>query len=307
VVNITVAQPATSGTLQAWAWGIAPSTATTASFITGKNKATTAIVAIGTYGMIEVKTTAATHVIIDVLGYFGGNSSATAKYAPITPVRAYDTRVAPLAGFAAGETRTINLSTLTSGAVPTSAVAAIINVTATNAGANGWLTLAPSSTSILNYYPSTPIANLAFAPLSAGQITIYSQSATHVIVDVLGFVGPTGTLLYTPIVPNRRVTAQPVAAGGTWDVTVTGTTVGIPTTAQAVVLNLSAQNASATTWMVAYDKGGAAPAGISHLNVTTAGPNNNTALAKPGTGGQVRVYNDTALAYLNVDLVGYFS
>ena len=304
VVNITAVQPAASGSLKAYAWGLATPTATTASFITGRNKATTAI---GTYGLIEIQTDVATHVIVDVLGYFGGNAAATAKYSPITPaLRPYDTRVAPLAGFAVNETRTINLSSLTGGAVPTSATAAVINITSANSWANGYLSIAPSSTSILNFTAGAPISNLAFAPLSSGQITITSSAVTHVIIDVLGFVGPTGAYQYTPIVPNRRVTSQPLGAGGTIDVTSTGTSVGIPSSAQAIVMNLTGQNASSTTWMVAYPPGTTAPS-ISHVNVTAVGPNNNTAIAAPSASGLVRVRNDTALVYVNVDITGYFS
>lgn len=303
VINITVQGSTVGGYLTGWAWGDSQPPTSSTNWGVGQTRASTMVVPIGDYGLINIYTSQTTNVIVDVFGYFGGNAAATAKYSPVTPDRVYDTR--PSSGFAPNETRTISV---TGAGVPAGATAAVVNLTTVGATANGWLTLSGSSTSSINYSSSgQAIANLAFAPVSGGNITITSSATTHVIVDVIGFVGSTGTLNYYPIQPDRLVGPFPLGAGGYLDLTITGVS-GIPATAGAVMANVTGSAASTSTFINAYPKGASIPTPIpSTVNVQPGAANANHSIVQPGTGSQARISNDTGTINMYFDVEGYFA
>lgn len=115
------------------------------------------------------------------------------------PQRAYDSRPGsnpqsgPKGKFAAGETRLIDLTEATD--LPVGA-AAIINLTVTETGPWGFLTLfngdstTRPDTSAINWsVESSSAANsLHVSTGAAGTIQVYAYDTTHVIVDVLGFL-----------------------------------------------------------------------------------------------------------------------
>ena len=72
-LNVIVTQPSSPGFLSLYALGIAPPLASTINFGPGQTRANNAIVQLGSGGSIVVddgQTTGATHVILDVVGYF---------------------------------------------------------------------------------------------------------------------------------------------------------------------------------------------------------------------------------------------
>ena len=303
VINITVTGSTANGYLTSWAFPDAKPNTSSTNWAAGQVRASTMVVPIGDYGLINVYTSQSTNVIIDVFGYFGGNTAATAKYGPVTPERVYDTR--PSSGFAASETRNISV---TAAGVPTGASAAVVNLTVVGATSAGFLSLSGSSTSIVNF-PATgqSIANLAFAPVSAGNITITASAATHVIVDVIGYVGSTGTLNYYPVTPERLIGPFPLGAGGYIDLTIAGVA-GIPSTAGAVMANVTGSNATATTWINAYPKGASIPAPIpSTVNVHVGAANANHSIVQPGTSDQATISNANGLVNMYFDVEGYFA
>lgn len=98
---------------------------------------------------------------------------------------------------------------------PPEAIAAVVNLTATDTNDIGFLTVddcAPRApgipeTSNVNHGDGTDAANLAIAPLDpSGRICVHHSSSAHGIVDVLGFILPEtidGTLALTPLPPRR--------------------------------------------------------------------------------------------------------
>lgn len=119
-----------------------------------------------------------------------------------TPLRAYDSRVAPATQMAARETRTVSLATgvdLANNrllAVPPGATAAIVTLTATENAGPGFLTIysnavSQPATSNLNF--TTPGLSIAVSTQVAvdagGNIKITTgPAATHVVVDVIGYL-----------------------------------------------------------------------------------------------------------------------
>ena len=120
---------------------------------------------------------------------------------PVTPFRVADTRAGtgtPYSGasLAPGATRTVTIAGVAGTGVPaTGANAAVFNVTVTNGGASGYLTVYPSGTprpvvSSVNWAPNGTVANYVTMKLGAnGGVDIFNGSLSPVdlIVDVTGF------------------------------------------------------------------------------------------------------------------------
>lgn len=114
------------------------------------------------------------------------------------PERAYDSRpgfnpvTGPKSPLLAGATRTIDCS-LISTTIPTYARAVLVNVTATNTSANGFLSffkgnIAWPGTSTMNWdHTGTNVACTTVVACSEGKIRAYAGSPTDFIVDVIGY------------------------------------------------------------------------------------------------------------------------
>jgi hypothetical protein len=131
-----------------------------------------------------------------------GPAPAGSTYFLPTPLRAYDSRIAPATQMADHETRTVSLATgvdLAGNdliAVPPGATAAIVTLTATETAGAGWLAIYSNAVS----QPATSNLNFSSAGLSiavstqvavdaGGNIKITSgPAATHVVVDVIGYL-----------------------------------------------------------------------------------------------------------------------
>ena len=134
--------------------------------------------------------------IVDVIGYYAPTSITPdgLLFTPITPARAYDSRVdqpgGPLAG---GENRT---TSITVPGLPDGVPAIAANLTATGTTASGWLALTPGGTkappgiSTLNWTaPNTTIANGTTIGASNNTLTTYADTrgTTEYILDIAGY------------------------------------------------------------------------------------------------------------------------
>jgi hypothetical protein len=131
-----------------------------------------------------------------------GSEPAGSIHFLATPLRAYDSRIAPATRLAAAEERTVNLATAkdlagtTLVAVPPGATAAIITLTATETGGPGYLTTYSNAsplppTSNLNWVASgdTVAVTTQVAVDAAGRIKVAAGPAsTHFVVDVVGYL-----------------------------------------------------------------------------------------------------------------------
>lgn len=247
------------------------------------------------------------------------------QFHPLTPARIVDTRNGgtPLA---AGETRDFLVAT--QGGVPAGAKAAVINVTATNATAEGYLTIFPTGStravaSNLNFKAGQNVPNLVETALgTGGMVSVYNPAgSTDVIFDVAGYVSvPVGTPgadgLFNSLVPARVLdtrdgtgtggTVAKVGAGSTIDLTVTGAG-GVPSTGvEAVVLNVTATNPTAAGYVTAWPKGATQPV-ASNLNFVAGQTVPNRVIVKVGTGGKVSLYNPAGTVDLVADVNGWFT
>jgi hypothetical protein len=145
---------------------------------------------IGADGKIKVFASAQTHVIVDVMGWFG--TAGQAEYVEVPSTRVLDSRL-PQYGAAkmAGNTA-IHLQ-ITGAVVPPNARSVALNVTATEPDLPGFLTVYPTgaarpTTSNLNYVAGQTIPNAVIVGLGpTGAVDIFSNASTHVVVDVVGY------------------------------------------------------------------------------------------------------------------------
>jgi len=258
-------------------------------------------------------------------GIGGGFLAPPNQFHPLTPARIVDTRIGstPLA---AGETR--NFLVATQGGVPAGAEAAVINVTATNATAESYLTIFPTGStravaSNLNFKAGKNVPNLVETALgTGGMVSVYNpQGNTDVIFDVAGYVSaPVGTPgadgLFNSLVPARVLDTRDgtgtggviakVGAASSIDLTVTGAG-GVPSTGvEAVVLNVTATNATAAGYITAWPKGATQPV-ASNLNFVAGQTSANRVVVKVGTGGKVSLYNPAGTVDLVADVNGWFT
>lgn len=213
VVNVTATQPAGGGHLRVFPCGQALPNASTLNYATGASVANSAVIALGTGGKVCIYSPTQTHVIVDVTGFF----TAVSPYAPLTPVRAADTR--------AGTSLTGGWQLLVkvggSFGVPANAAAVVLNVTATQPSGAGHLRVYPCgqplpTASTLNYIAGASVANGAIVALGTeGKVCVYSPTTTHVLVDVAGYVPGDGAPASgaSAVAPGGEHTCAIIAGG----------------------------------------------------------------------------------------------
>lgn len=148
---------------------------------------------------------AGAHVIVDVVGYFMPSSTGVgARFHPIEPARAFDTRLSPGGAYPAAPvlTRSISDALTADGrvaahdVVPAGATAVAVNATATRTAGRGHLRLFPPGTGVppassLNWPAAgTTRANGTSVGVSdTATLSVYfSPTAnTHVVVDTVGY------------------------------------------------------------------------------------------------------------------------
>ena len=215
---------------------------------------------------------------------------------------------------------TVSLQVLGRGGVPTSGVAAVVmNVTADQASASGWVQVAPTPVSIgtssnLNPQKGKTVANLVVVPVGAGgKVDLYATSEMDLLADVVGYftdsTAPSSAEgLFVPISPSRQLdtrepNAQPVLGAGT---SVTIDVSDISSAAAAVTGNLTATAAATGGWVQLSPP--SSPIGASS-NLNTSSDNQTVAnavvspVAAPGT---LRAYTDRP-AHLLLDITGWFT
>jgi hypothetical protein len=240
-------------------------------------------------------------------------------FVPMVPRRVLDTRDAALGGAAgklgAGRTVSIDVGKI----VPADAVATVFSVTATASCLPGYLTVfacgALPPTSNVNYVVGRTTAGVAISRMTAGRVCIYASSATDVVVDVMGAFTPGGARFH-PMTPTRWIDTRggavqlPQITGVRSAPTETALTMrgqgGVPTSATAVWLNLTAADPSSSTVLAAYP----GPCGSRPLSSNVnARPQRSTAssvLVGIGVDGSICLLTYSGSSQIVVDVAGWF-
>ena len=231
----------------------------------------------------------------------------TGRFDLMTPVRAVDTRDLP-GKLGAGRVLTVPIAGVHG--VPPDATAAVVSVTAVEPCADTFLTVFPCGSplpvaSMVNADAVSIVANSGVVRLGGGSLCVFTLQPADVIVDVGGWIGPTG-LATTPVSPVRLVDTRPglqqalavaqhrVGAGQVLSVDV-GAWPGLDASATAATINVTAVDPSADGFLSVLPgpcSGVSLPPTTSNLNVTAA--HDAAASATVGLGaGQLCVYSST--------------
>ena len=283
-------------------------------------------------------------------------------YTPINPQRLADTRCSavPQPSYCSSEnlpTANASLGTLAAGksenvvvtgvdAIPLTATAVVVNMTAVNMTGGGYLSIYPEGStpavvSSLNWTStSRVVTNLVTVPVntSNGEISVSNggtSGTVDYVVDIEGYYAPPGSTpagLYNSVTPSRlvdtRCSESPLPAGitssyclslpsansklttlgtgQTENVTVTGVG-GIPSSGvSAVVLNLTAIGPTSSGYLSAFPTG-ATKAEVSTVNFNKGETTPNRVIVKVGSNGQISIYNFLGNTNFAVDVSGYYT
>jgi len=252
-------------------------------------------------------------------------ATLTAAYTPVAPVRVLDTRNGT-GGYNSpvGAGQSISLQVTGQDGVPATGVSAVVlNLTATDPTANGWVVAypdgqpRPAQGSNVNFTKGETIPNLVTVPVgSNGKIDLYnSAGSVNLVADLQGYYSASGESEYVADGPVRVLDTRngtggftsPVGAAKSIALRVTGQD-GVPATGvTAVVLNLTATGPTASGWVVAYPDGQPRPAQGSSVNFTKGETIANLVIVPVGRDGKIDLYNAAGSVNLAADLSGYFA
>jgi hypothetical protein len=238
------------------------------------------------------------------------------------PTRILDTRPSGQTGYAGDEPApdsVIPVQIVGVAGVTESATAAVLNLTATEATAPGFVTVWPTgadrpTASNLNLeHSGQTIANQVIVPIGAdGTVSIYTQSGAHLIVDIAGYFTPTS--LYTPLTPARVLDTRPSSAiasdgakpapGEAITVTIAGHGGAPAAGAATAVVNLTDTETDAPGFFTVWPSDQPQPL-ASNLNADQAGQTIANLVVVPiAPDGTITIFTQTG-AHLIADLVGY--
>jgi hypothetical protein len=335
ILNVTVTNPTASGYLTLYPTGVTRPLASNLNFVARQTVPNLVEVALGSGGKVTAFNSAgSTDVIFDVAGWVSTQGTVTGTaglYRPLVPVRLMDTRKS-LGGsptLAAGQT--VNLQVAGQQTVPATGVSAVVvNVTATNTTAAGYLTVFPFGAgrpvaSNLNFVAGQTVPNRVVVKVAAnGQVSLFNfMGNTDVIVDVGGwftdgtdatatggqFTGLTPARILdsrigqgTPgaVGPNAPIMVQVAGQGSVPLMTAT-----VPP--KAVVLNVTVTNTTAASFLTVYPSDAANRPTASDLNWTAGLTAPNLVVVKLGADGKIALYNLAGSTDVIADVVGWYN
>ena len=316
-LNVTAVDATAWSYITAWPTGAPRPDASNLNVEAGDTIPNLVVVKIGAGGRVSLYNFAGeVDLLADVVGWFPEGTGIE----PLVPARVLDTRTgvgAPAAKV--GADGVVDLTVNGRGGVPDSGVGAVVlNVTAVDATAWSYITAWPTGASRpdasnLNVEAGDTIPNLVIVKVGdGGRVSLYNFAGeVDLLADVVGWFPAGGGL--QPLVPARVLDtrtgvgapAAKVGADGVVDLTVTGRG-GVPDSGVgAVVLNVTAVDATAWSYITAWPTGAPRPE-ASNLNVEAGDTIPNLVIVKVGDGGRVSLYNFAGEVDLLADVVGWF-
>lgn len=215
--------------------------------------------------------------------------------------------------------------------VPADATAVVLNVTVTSPTAQGWITVHPGgavpNASNVNFVANqTTAAHVTATVGTDGKVRFFnSHGNTHLVVDISGWYGPTGSgnAGFTGLAaPSRAFDSRSDtfgfaegAFGGSGRTTALGPNEevqvqlaglgGIPAEATAVAVNLTVTSPTAQGWFTIFPTGSARP-NASTLNFVPGLTLANLSVMPVGAGGKVTIANSHGSSHAVLDVIGYY-
>jgi len=325
-LNVTVVPEGPLSFLTLWPTGQSQPFVSTLNSFAGDVVANAAIVPAGTGGAVSVYVTDPTDVILDINGYFNASAGSDAlAFYTTTPCRVADTR--GVAGTFGGPSmqgatsRDFPVPTSACG-IPATAGGYSLNVTVVPPGYLGYLTAWPTgrarpNASTLNSWKGKVVANAAIVPTGSNEsISVFVSNPTDVILDINGYFGQpgqTGALSFYAVPPCRisdtRGASGPfggpeMAGGEERSFPIPSSACGIPATAAAYSLNVTAVPDGVLSYLSAWPTGSSRPV-VSTLNSWDGSVVANAAIVPAGADGAISIYV-TNQTHVILDINGYF-
>lgn len=326
ILNVTATGTTESGYVTVYPCDATLPTASNLNYAAGDTIANSVVVRVPADGLVCLAADGDTHLIADVAGYFADSSVLVPLGAPS---RLLDTRT----GASAADGREdwdgahdaaspVRLPVTGRAGVPAGVASVVLNVTATDVEAEGYLTVYPCdgpqpTASNLNFRAGDTIANSVISRVATdGTVCLFVSARTNLVVDVGGYV-PGQTVLVPLATPARLLDSRPGTvtadrrfegvgarrSGSTLTLAVNGRA-NVPGTATAVVLNVTATAAQDEGYVTVFPPGGDVPT-ASNLNYAAGATVANSVIARVGADGVVCLFTE-GVTDLIVDVAGYF-
>jgi len=325
VLNVTVTDARAPGYVTLFPCGGETPTASNLNYVTGSTIPNMVVTKVGTNGQVCIFTQSDVHLLADVAGYFPPASSLTS----LLPARLLDSRVpgttvdgqgSAIGVRPAGSVTEVQVAGRAS--IPGDASAAVLNVTVTEPQGPGYVTVypcgsEPPTASNLNYVKGQSIPNAVVSKIGVdGKVCVFTQAATHLIVDVNGFFPVVSSLepllparLLESRIPGTTVDGQSQGIGlrpaGSVTVVQVAGRAGVPVDASAVVLNVTVTEAAGAGYATVYPCGGDPPT-ASNLNYGSGTTIANAAITKLSGDGTICIFTQQA-THLLADVTAYFT
>lgn len=321
VLNVTATNPTTSSYLTVYPGGTAAPTTSNLNFVAGQSIPNLVVVKLPSSGQVAFAVGAGSvDVIADLVGYFSAADGDL--YNSVVPARILDSR-GPIGGWGAplapGTPKT--LAVQGHDGVSATADAVVLNVTATDATADGFLTVYPAGgtqpdTSNLNFVVGKSSPNLVIAKVGTnGEVAFAAgEGSVNVIADVVGYFDANSGDEFHSVAPSRILDSRtatggfastPLAAGPAKTLTVRGFG-GVRADATAVFANTTVTEPTADGFLTVYPNGATMPP-TSNLNFVAGETIPNLVAVGIGSGGSAVIANSAGTAHVVVDIVGYFT
>lgn len=308
VLDVSAVAPKANGWLRVAPTGSVPTT-TALNYSTGHSVTGLVVTAADAQRQVTVTTYAgAADLTIDLVGYFTSSQGTGGHWSPVPPTRVVDTRTG--VGAPTGQVNRDLTFTLPA-SVPPGATGIVLDVTAVDPQADGYLRLAPTgsvpTTTALNFEGGAATTGLAITNSSNGQVTIsVAGTPTNLVVDLVGYYEGTSTAgsQYVAVTPQRFVDTRSGLAAqgpGTGPLAISMPS-SVPRDAVAVLLDVSVVSPTGKGYVRLAAPGTAATT----TAVNMVAGRSRTGLVLSGVrDGQVTLAVFGAKTQLVIDLVGY--
>jgi hypothetical protein len=309
-INVTVLSQGAAGSLWVRADSAVGGGSPVGTFEAGEVKAIGTIVRMGEYGTIWIKSSADAHVVVDVMGYFGG--SANSQMIPLaTPSRVCDTRysgyLCATGSVPSGGSRQVPLTNQCPGT--TSVSAAIVNLTAISTGQAGFLQARRSSSSPaaawsnVNFAAGAVTSNLVLVPVVNQAFDVYVIGGADLIVDLVGCFSSAvaGRAYYSYLAGVQRF-GQVMSGEVVNSVTNVGIASGV------AFVSVRGESNTGATFLQVYPSSMSSPPATSVVNLLGTRNSSSTVVPVSASGTlTVRRGHPTGSSTVYVDQFGYFA
>ena len=331
-LNITAVSPAAPGYFTVFPSGSPQPNASTLNYAAGQVVANGALVAVGSEGRVVVYSSAASDLLVDIQGYVPSAGTVVG----VAPARLFDTRLGGstidgrfvASGRLAAKT-VVELDVAGRASIPAIGVGGVfLNVTVVGPATGGFAAIWPAgaarpTASTINFVTGQVVANNAFVGLGSGdrvgKVAIYTDAATDVIIDVVGYslaqsLAQTGPVALTPsrlldtrspaaTIDGLRSGGGAVRAQSVVDLVVAGRG-GVPASGVgAVIVNVTSTEGTADGFVTAWPSGKGRPV-ASMLNHARRETVANGTIVAVGDAGKISLYTEVG-GHLIVDIVGW--